>query len=435
MGVDPGRSFALHHRVGLDDRLIRANEASPTVRVDRRTVGAWAFFDFANSIYPAVVTATVFSIFFVDVVVGSDDGRGELWWGRAVSLSALMVALASPLLGAIADRSGARKRFMISSVAICLVGVAMMPTLEAGMLARGFLLFVIANIGFESALVFYNAYLPDIAPPEQQGRVSGLGFGLGYLGSTLGLLVVLPFASDHIEVVWLLVVGFFLLFSIPAFRYLPADNIGEMRVSQAAARGASNLMQVVAEVWRLKDLRNFLIAYFFFIDGVLTIIVMAGVVAQETFGFTRQGVIVLFLIVQCSAMAGALALGKPTDSLGPKKVLNGMLSLWIAACIAAYFVEGQTAFYVLAVVAGFGLGSVQSASRVFMSSLIPEGKEAEMFGFYAFCGKSSSVLGPLLFGGAVYLAGGNQRPGFLVLASLFVIGLVLLQRAGDPRAA
>lgn len=409
------------------------NLPSPT-RMNRRTVGSWALFDFANSVYPAVVTTAVFPVFYVAHVVGGDGGEGELWWSWAVALSALLVAFSTPFLGALADRAGARKRFFVSYVTLCLAGVAAMSTLEAGMVVRGFVLFVIANVGFESALVFYNSYLPNIAPPEKQGRVSGLGFGVGYLGSALGLVMAIPFI-DTIWIVWLLVAGFFLVFSVPAFLFLPSDKGRRDDASVSAEpRAGQSLAAVVVEVWRLKNLRNFLFSYFFYIDGVLTIIVMAGVVATGTFGFSQEDVIVLFLIVQFSALIGAFALAKPTDRAGPKKVLGGVLMLWIAAGVAAYFIQTQTQFYVLAIVAGLGLGSVQSASRAAMASLIPKGKEAEMFGFYALCGKSSSVLGPLLFGGVTYLAAGNQRPGFLVLTALFVVGLLLLQRVRDPRA-
>lgn len=408
--------------------------------MNRRTVGSWALFDFANSVYPAVVTTAVFPVFYVNHVVGGQGGEGELWWGWAVAVSALLVAFSTPFLGALADRRGARKRFFVSYVALCLAGVAAMSTLEAGMVVRGFVLFVIANVGFESALVFYNSYLPSIAPPEKQGRVSGLGFGVGYLGSALGLVIAIPFI-DTIWIVWLLVAGFFLLFSVPAFLFLPADKGRRSEFPAFAKPGmgepeaSRSLAAIVVEVWRLKNLRNFLFSYFFYIDGVLTIIVMAGVVATGTFGFDQEGVIVLFLIVQFSALVGAFALAKPTDRAGPKKVLSGVLMLWIAAGVAAYFIQSQAEFYVLAIVAGLGLGSVQSASRAAMASLTPKGKEAEMFGFYALCGKSSSVLGPLLFGGVTYLAAGNQRPGFLVLTALFVVGLLLLQRVRDPKAS
>ncbi|MCH7531600.1 MAG: MFS transporter [Gemmatimonadetes bacterium] len=324
---------------------------------------------------------------------------------------------------------------MLAYTVICLIGVLLMTTLQPGMVVAGFVIFVIANVGFESALVFYNAYLPDIAPPEKQGWVSGLGFGVGYLGSALGLLMVLPFAETRTQVVWLLVAAFFLIFSLPAFFYLPRDQGGGMSVPQAARWGITNFREIVREVWLLKDLRNFLIAFFFYIDGVLTIIVTAGTVATETFGFTPNDTLILFLVVQISALVGAFALAKPTDTYGPKKILNGVLVLWIVASVSAFFIQNPTLFWGMAVMVGLGLGSVQSASRTFMSSLIPDGKEAEMFGFYALCGKSSSVMGPLLFGGAALVFRGNQRPGFLLIAVLFVIGLALLQRVNDPKAA
>ena len=403
--------------------------------MNNKHVGAWALFDFANSVYPAVMTTAVFPVFYISFVVGDEGGVGELWWARAVSLSALIVAATSPLLGAVADRGGARKRFMLVYTLLCLAGVSMMSTLEQGMVVRGFVLFIVANVGFESALVFYNAYLPDIAPPGKQGWVSGLGFGVGYLGSALGLVMVIPFAGDRIEVVWSLVAAFFLVFALPAFLVLPKDQPTGVSVAQAARWGVTSFREIVGEVWQLTDLRNFLFAFFFYIDGVLTIIVMAGVVATETFGFDQQGTIVLFLIVQFSALVGAFALAGPTDRFGPKRVLNGVLALWIFVGVSAYFIRSPTLFYGMAVLAGLGLGSVQAASRAFLSSLVPAGTEARMFGFYALCGKSSSVIGPMAFGYVTVWAGGNQRPAFLVLTGLFILGLVLLQRVPDPRGA
>jgi UMF1 family MFS transporter len=404
--------------------------------VDRKRVGAWAMFDFANSSYSAVVTTAVFPVFYAGFVVGGEGGRGDLWLSWADAAAAFLVAVSVPLLGAIADRGGGRKKFMLFYTCMCVVGVAAMTSLDAGMVVRGFLLFVVAQVGFESAVVFYNAYLPDIAPLEKHGWVSGLGFGVGYAGSAVALLLAIPIAgADRIDLVWLMVAAFFLLFSLPAFLVLPADKPGAMTIPVAARWGLTNFTAIVREVWSVKELRRFLIAYFFYIDAVLTIIVFAGRVATETFGFTQQGTIVLFLIVQISALAGAFALAKPTDRVGPKKILTGVLVLWIFTCVSVFFITDPRLFYVMAVVGGLGLGSAQSASRAFMTSLIPRGRESEMFGFYALCGKSSSIFGPLIFGLTTYLAGGNQRPSFLAIAMLFVLGLALLQRVNDPRAA
>lgn len=411
-------------------------DAADTKR--RRQVRSWVMFDFANSIYPAVMTTAVFPVYYVSTVVGGEGGVGELWWGAAVSLSALVVAFSAPLLGGVADRCGLRKRFLAVYVAVCLASVSLLATVGPGMVLAGFILFMIANIGFEGGLVFYNAYLPDITPPEDRGRVSGHGFGWGYLGSALGLVLALVFLQvlfpGRIEPVWLLVAGFFLLFAIPAFRNLPADRGGQMRVREAAAWGTRRFLATVREVWAMRDIRRFLISYFFYIDGILTVIVMAGVIATATFGFEQTDTIILFLVVQFSAMAGALTLAKPTDRLGPKKVLTGVLIMWVMAGIAAYFVQSTAVFYGLAIVAGLGLGSVQSASRAYLSLMIPRGREAEIFGFYAFCGRTSSVMGPVLFGWATVLAAGNQRPGFLVLTALMLTGLLLLRRVPEPRA-
>ena len=208
--------------------------ASGSFPMNKRVIRAWALYDFANSVYPAVVTTAVFSVYYAGTIVGGEGGAGELWWGWAVATSALIVAFSSPVLGAVADRAGVRKSFFLFYVIVCIAGVALMTTLESGMVVAGFLMFVVANVGFESANVFYNSYLPDIAPVEQQGRVSGLGFGMGYLGSALGLILALltlqvdfasldgalswvpalldafPFQLERIQVVWLEGGGFFL---------------------------------------------------------------------------------------------------------------------------------------------------------------------------------------------------------------------------------
>jgi len=403
--------------------------------MNKKQVGAWALFDFANSVYPAVIVSVVFQIYFIESVVGNEAGEGDAWWGRAVSLSALIVALSAPVLGAIADRAGVRKRFMAFCVAMCITGVALFTTLEPGMVLYGFLIFLVANVGFEACLVFYNAYLPDIVPPEKQGWVSGVGFGVGYAGSALGLVMALPFATTNIQVVWILVAGMFLIFSLPTFIYLPRDGEGTMTVPRAALWGLTSFRELWGEVIAQKELRRYLLAYFFYIDGVLTAIYMSSTLASNTFGYEQTELIYLYLAIQISALVGAFLLAKPTDRLGPKKVVTGVLGLWITIAIAIFFVESKAAFAVIGLLAGFGLGSVQSASRAFMASLIPDGRESEMFGFYALCGKSSSVIGPLVFGQVALMTGGNQKVSVMSISVLFVVGALLLQRVNDPKAA
>ena len=404
----------------------------PPPELNRRQVTVWALYDFANSVYPAVIQTAVFGAFFASAIVGNEDGRGDFWWGLAVSTSVLLVALTSPPLGNVADRAGVRKRLMMGYTALCVSAVFLFFTIEPGMVMWGFCLIVLANFGYEGALVFYNAYLPDIAPREKQGLVSGIGFGTGYAGSIVGLLVALPLVTrGQYDLTWMAVAVMFAVFSVPTFLGLPADKPGERSFGQAAAEGITNFKHILGDVLRRKNLRRFLLAYFIYIDGVNTTIVVASLFAMTTLGFERPELIQLFLVVQVSALGGAFALAKPTDVWGPKRVITLTLFLWTSIAFAAYFVQTKAMFVAIAFMAGTGLGAIQAASRALMASLIPEGKESEMFGFYAFCGKSSSVIGPTLFGWISLVS--NQRVAVLAIAVFFVAGLALLQRVEDPK--
>jgi UMF1 family MFS transporter len=381
---------------------------------------AWCFYDFANSAYSAVIVVSVFSVYYVTHIVGNEHGLGDLWWGRAISMSLLLVVLTGPVLGALADRAGLRKRFFIAFTGLCIGCIALFTTLKPGMVLQGFALMALANFAFESSQIYYNAYLPDIAPPERLGTVSGLGFAIGYLGSIVGLVVALPLVNARqFNLLWILVAGFFAVFSIPAFLAMPADRPQpEKHVS---------LSHLFRDVLANPQLRRFLLAYFLYFDGVETTIVFSGIYAVTTLKFTTPEVIKLFLAVQFSALAGALALARPTDRWGAKRVIMLTLLLWIGVSVSAYFAQSKAAFVAVAVTAGLGLGSIQAASRALMASLIPAGKESELFGFYALCGKSSSILGPLVFGAVSYLAG-NQRAAVAAVGVFFVVGLILLQR-------
>ncbi len=404
--------------------------------MNRKQVAAWALFDFANSAYPAVISAAIFGAYYANTVVGNESGLGDLWWTRAMSLSVLIVAVSSPALGSVADRAGVRKKMLFLYTIMCVVFVSLFVTIEPGMVVWGFLLAMLANVGFEGAMVFYNAYLPDLAPPERRGFVSGLGFGVGYAGSIAALLIAYPLlARGHYDLTWLSVAAFFAVFSIPSFLFLPKDQPGEKTLLRAAYEGVVGFRGLVEEVLRERELRRFLLAFFFYIDGVLTVILVAGPYAEKTLGFGATERIMLFLVVQISALVGALGLAKPTDVWGPKRVITLTLLLWTSLTVATFFIYSKSGFFVVAVLAGFGLGAVQAASRAMMAALIPKGKEAEMFGFYAFCGKSSSVLGPLLFGVVSYALAGNQRAAVLAVGAFFLIGLVLLQRVTDPVVA
>jgi UMF1 family MFS transporter len=401
---------------------------------DRRRILAWCLFDFANSAYSAVIVVAVFSVYYARQIVGNEQGLGDLWWGRVVSVSMIAVALTAPLLGAVADRAGVRKRLFMLFTLLCIACLALFPTIKPGMVLWGFALAALANFGFESALVYYNAYLPDLVPPERRGRVSGWGFALGYVGSMIGLILAIPLArAGRFDLIWLSVAAFFAIFAIPPFVLLPPDRRTAVPVAAAVRDAVLHYGRLFRDVFARRPLRRFLLAYFIYFDGVETTIYFSGIFAATTLGFTTEENIKLFLAVQAAAAFGALVLARPTDTWGPKRVVSLSLVLWCFVAVGAYLVTTKPAFFVLALFAGTGLGVVQAASRALMARLIPAGQEAELFGFYAFCGKSSSVLGPIVFGTVSHALGGDQRVAILAVGAFFVVGLVLLQRV-DGRA-
>ena len=404
--------------------------------MNRKTIASWCLYDFANSFY--AMLPIIWGPFFQRVIVGNEAGLGDLWWGYAVATTMLVVAVSSPMMGAIADYAGIRKRLLVTYTLMSVGAVCLFISVAPGMIYWGFLVTVISYIGFEGGLVFYNAYLPEIAPREYQGRVSGWGFAVGYVGSLLGLLLCLLFFRINLpDGAWLSIAAAFLVFSLPAFFWLPADRAPQFGATRAALGGVAQTWRTFRDIVKVPETRWFLLAYFFFEDGVNTVINFSSAFAAQTMGFTFSELPVLFAVVQASALAGAWAWAKPTDRLGPKRVVMAMLVQWSLVVIVAYFVQSKAQFFALAVLAGTGLGAIQAASRAFMSTLTPKDREADYFGFYALCGKSAAIKGPLIFGAVSHATGGNQRLAILSVIGLFFIGAVMLAfvRAGGPTIA
>ncbi len=401
---------------------------------NRKQIISWCLFDFANSSYSAVIAAVVFPVYYVSVIVGNSAGQGDLWWGRAISASMAFVAVTSPFLGGIADYSGRRKRFLLSYTLLCVLSVAAFSFLGEGMVVFGFLLVTAANIGMEGGLVFYNSFLPEIADEEHHGRVSGLGYAVGYAGSILSLLMAIPLVrGGHYHWTWSMVSLFFLFFSMPAFLFLPPDLKSGASVRDGAVKGGIYAWHTLKIILKGREVRKFLLAFLIYQDGVNTVIVFSSIFASTTLGFTVGQLIVMYVLVQFSALAGSLILARPIDVSGPKKIVTLSLVLWSFVAVAAFFIHQKMHFLVLAGVAGLGLGTVQAASRAFFTQFIPAGHESEYFGIYSLVGKSSAIVGPLLFG---YLSETfrSQRPAILCIASFFIVGLLLVRsvRGGGP---
>lgn len=398
---------------------------------------AWTLYDFANSAYVAVIPATVYSKYYALVVVGNERGQGDFWWGLSVTTSMAIVALAAPPMGAIADHAGLRKRFMGLLTCMSVAATALMATVGKGDVIWGWFLAVVGTVGFEAAIVCYNAYLPELVPRDRQGRLSAYGFAVGYLGSAVALGATLPFAlRGSYGGAFLTTAALFGLFSIPAFIYLPGDRPATLTLSGAVRVGFTQTQATLRRILALPDLRRFLLAYLFFEDGINTVVFFSSIFAGHTLGFTTPEVIKLYFVVQLSALLGAWVWARPTDLRGPKFVILCTLVQWCAIVVGVYFVQTKPQFFVLAIAAGTGLGAVQAASRTFMATLIPRGHEAELFGFYALCGKTAAIFGPMIFGLASMLTGGNQRIAIGAIGLFFLAGLLLISgvKAGGPTA-
>lgn len=404
------------------------------MHLNRKHIFSWTLFDFANSSYSAVIAAVVFPVYYTSVIVGNEAGLGDLWWGRAISVSMAVVALSSPFLGGVADFGGSRKKFLLVYTALSVGAIAGLSALGEGMAAAGFLLIVIANAGMEGGLVFYNSFLPRIVPPEYQGRVSAWGFMVGYAGSILSLLIALPLVrAGEFKATWLMVATFFALFSVPAFLFLPADTKPGPSLFHAGMKGLRYTVRTLGEIWRRKEARKFLVSYLIYEDGVNTVIIFSSIFAATTLGFKPQELIMLYLVVQASALAGSLIMARPIDFRGPKKVVVISLIMWTCVAIAAFFITTKTHFWLLASFAGLGLGTVQAATRALFAQFIPDGREAEYFGVYSLVGKSSAIFGPIIFG-YVSTTFGSQRPAVLSVAGFFLVGMLILGsvKGGGP---
>lgn len=404
----------------------------------RRAIRAWMIYDFANSAFAAIVQATVFPAYYANVVVGNADGRGDFWWGTLVSLSMVLVALVSPLLGGIADHAGVRKPFFVWLTLAAVVATALLATVDRGMVLGGFLLGVIGLVTYEAAIVYYNSYLPALAAPGELGRISARGFAVGYAGSIVAFLAAWPFAqSGRYGGCFVAAAVLFGVFSVPAFLLLPADAPGATTLGAAVRRGGRDTLATLREVVGRREhteLRRFLLAYLVYEDGVNTVISFSAVFAATTLGFTFAEIIALFLVVQLSALLGSVAWARPTDVLGPRRVVTITLVQWALVTVLAFFVTAKWHFWAVGLVAGLGLGAIQAASRTLMATLVPPGREAQFFGFYALVGKTGAVLGPLVFGLVSRAMGGNQRAAIVAVGLFFVVGLALLARvrAGGP---
>ncbi len=426
----------------------------PAAPYDRRAVWGWSLYDFANSSFTTLVVTFIYGTYFTGYmalttdVTGArvpDPELGTVLWSRGVVITAICVALLSPFLGALADRGGTRKRFLFATTAVCVVGTAMLFFAEPGDVATALFWFILANIAFEMGAVFYNAYLPEIAPPSAIGRISGYGWALGYVGGLLCMAVALfvfvwpdvppfgldPATGEHVRATNLLVAAWFALFSIPTFlilREVPAENPPKAGVLLRASFG--ELMETARELRRFREIVRLLVARLFYNDGLVTLIAFGGIYAQGTLGFSIQEVLVFGIVLNVMAGIGALGFGYLDDRIGGRTVIFISLVLLTVAAVLAVVTTSKGVFWISGLLVGLAIGPNQASSRSLLGRFVPPDKETEFYGFFAFSGKATAFIGPFLLGLLTDVFG-SQRAGISVVIVLFALGAVLLARVDE----
>ncbi|MBW7852393.1 MAG: MFS transporter [Rhodospirillales bacterium] len=408
--------------------------------VDRRGLWAWAAFDWANSGFPTVITTFVFGAYFTKAVAPTPE-LGTALWGQAMAMAGLIVALASPVLGAAADQGGRRKPWLGAFTALCVACTAglwfVVPDPAAVPLALA--LVVVASVGAELGNVFYNAMLPDLADRDHYGRWSGWGWGIGYAGGLTCLAISLfvfvqakppPFGLDpdqaeHVRATSLLVAAWFALFALPLFLFTPDRAPSGLPFRLVVANGLRALAATLANIRRYRTIMHFLLARMLFIDGLNTLFAFGGIYAAGTFGMSLAEVIQFGIAMNVTAGLGAAAFGWVDDRIGAKPTIVIALVGLIVFGSALLVVESRLWFWLLGLPLGLFVGPAQSASRSLMAHLAPEALRTEMFGLFALSGKITAFLGPAVLGW-VTLAADSQRAGMATIIAFLLAGLLLL---------
>jgi UMF1 family MFS transporter len=416
--------------------------SSSGVSSSRRTlrIVAWTLYDAANTGFSVMIVTFGYALYFQGVVAAGRDA----YWGIAVSVSMAICALIAPPLGAVADAVYGKKRFLAAFTALSVLSTLALYWVAPGMILAGIVLFTLANVGFESGIVFYDALLPELAESQEMGRISGYGFAMGYLGAIAILALCFPFLQGGLReenlpmfrLSFVVTAAFFAVLAAPLFFLVPEKRQPQNYQAHKGwtrefAAGAKRSFQTLRHLRSYPALARFLAAFFLYNDGILTVVAFASIFARSTLGFDVGELLVFFLAIQFSAAAGSLAAGFAADKIGARLVILAALLLWISVCGAAVAVSSKTLFYLVGIVAGLGLGASSSASRTFMAQITPKDRATEFFGFYdGFFGKASAIAGPLVFGFVSDAFGQRAALGFLSL--FFIAGFALMASLRTP---
>jgi len=386
----------------LGENIMKQKVYDPT----KRPRWSWYFYDFGNSAYASVILLAVYSAYFKNAVVGGAEGTHL--WGISVGIAAILVAIASPILGTIADYSKAKKAFMLAFTAVAIVFTALLFFVREGDVFTGMLFFILAEIGYRGAQVFYDALLTSVSTPENIGSVSGKGWAVGMLGGIAALLIVLVpiqiVGNSVIPYAFLITAAFYLLSTIPSLLWVKEidESSGEKPEKGNIRVAFERLAQTFRSIKSYKEFIKYTVAFLIYNDGIMMLMDFAAIIGATLFGMTQIQLIIFVIIIQISGAAGALLFGKVSDKLSSKESILISLLMLIACITALFFVENLVWFFVVGFLAGFSLSGAQAVSRSMVSQLAPASKTTEFYGFLSVAGRTSTFIGPLVFGTLSY---------------------------------
>jgi UMF1 family MFS transporter len=402
-----------------------------------REVWAWAMYDFANSGYTTVVITAVFNAYFVAVVAGNQTWA-TFAWTLALGISYGLIVVTAPVIGAYADAWAAKKKLLLITTIGCVAFTAGLVVAGPNSFLLAAVLIVISNFFYGTGENLVAAFLPELARPRAIGKVSAWGWSLGYLGGLVSLGVCLAYiawaqahgakATQFVPVTMVITAAMFALASLPTFLLLRDRAVPQPHLQNIGtfAESFARLRQTLQQARHYTDLFRFLVCTLFYQAGIQAVIALAAIYAQQAMGFTVQQTVSLIFIVNISAAVGAFLFGQMQDRLGHVTTVAITLVGWIVMVLLAFFAQGPVMFWVAANLAGICMGSSQSAGRALVGLLSPNARRAEFFGLWGFAVKLSSIFGPITYGAATWITGGNHRLGILIVGSYFVIGLLIL---------
>ncbi len=401
-------------------------------QASRGTISAWVLYDVAAHGYGLMIPAVGYAIYFTSFIAAAHPLADGLW-SLAIALPLITAGLISPWLGAVVDSHGHRRTWLAAATIACGLATALMVTLEQGDIASGIALFAVAQLASLLAGALYNAYLPQISTPENSARVSGIGWGLSYLGGIACFLLCLPFIrggiapgnESHFAQAFLVTAVFLLVVGLAAISRFPRDIRGDRNT-----RSIRPYRQIWATIcnWRNeREIPKFLLAYYLLTDAMVTVIFFAAIFFKTIFGLSVQQVLMYSLAFQLIAIPATMFFGWLGDRWSQRGALNVTLLIWAVVLALMGWADGEYAPLTIVIVLGLVLGSTQSLCRSIFSRMIPTDRSAEYFGFHALAGRASSALGPLLFG-AVRAAAGSQRMAMVSLGVFLVAGGLLMSR-------